>query len=62
MNDREARNQALLEWLLEISAFWVVFALLDRLVEDKRFFDGVEYRNRFGHTSRWYHFEERDSR
>ena len=37
MTNRQARIHALSEWLLEISALWVVFPLLDRLVENKPF-------------------------
>ena len=41
MTTRQARIQALSEWLMEISALWVVFPLLDRLVEDKPFSVGL---------------------
>jgi hypothetical protein len=33
MNDRQARRHALSEWLLEFSVLWVVFPVLDQLIE-----------------------------
>jgi hypothetical protein len=35
MDDRTARSHAISEWLMEMSALWAVFPLLDRLVEEK---------------------------
>lgn len=37
MTDRQARRQAISEWLMEMSVLWAVFPLLDTLVEDKPF-------------------------
>jgi lipopolysaccharide export LptBFGC system permease protein LptF len=37
MTDRQARRHALSEWLMEISALWIVFPLLDQLVENRPF-------------------------
>ena len=34
MNDRNARLQAISEWLMEFSVLWAVFPLLDQLVEE----------------------------
>lgn len=33
MNDRQARRQAVSEWLLEFSVLWAVFPVLDQLIE-----------------------------
>lgn len=33
MNDRQARQHALSEWLLEFSVLWAVFPVLDQLIE-----------------------------
>ena len=33
MNDRQARQHALSEWLMEFSVLWAVFPLLDQLIE-----------------------------
>ena len=41
MNDRQARRQAISEWLMEMSVLWAVFPLLDRLVEEKPLNAGV---------------------
>ena len=35
MNDRQARQHALSEWLMEFSVLWAVFPLLDQLLEDR---------------------------
>ena len=37
LNDRQARFHAVSEWLMEVSALWAVFPLLDQLVENKPF-------------------------
>ena len=41
MNDREARRQALSEWLMEFSVLWAVFPILDRVIENKPIEAGV---------------------
>jgi uncharacterized membrane protein YbhN (UPF0104 family) len=33
MNDKDARRDAVSEWLLEFSVLWAVFPLLDQLVQ-----------------------------
>ena len=33
MNDRQARQVALSEWLMEFSVLWAVFPLLDQLID-----------------------------
>ena len=33
MSDRQARQHALSEWLLEFSVLWAVFPVLDQLIE-----------------------------
>jgi hypothetical protein len=37
MTDRQARIHAVSEWLMEISALWAVFPLLDQLLGHQRF-------------------------
>ena len=33
MSDKQARQHALSEWLLEFSVLWAVFPVLDQLIE-----------------------------
>jgi hypothetical protein len=35
MSDRQARLQAVSEWLMEFSVLWAVFPILDLLIEEK---------------------------
>jgi len=35
MNHKEARRQAMSEWLMDFSVLWAVFPLLDQLVENR---------------------------
>ena len=41
MNDRQARQQAVSEWLMEFSVLWAVFPLLDQLLADTPIQTGV---------------------
>ena len=41
VSDKQARVQALSEWLLEFSVLWAVFPLLDQLIENRPIQSGL---------------------
>jgi hypothetical protein len=41
MNHRDARRHALSEWLMEFSALWAVFPVLDQLIEGGRIWSAL---------------------